>query len=105
KRAIVAGPGNPPVVVDETACLTNAAASIVNGGAYDNNLLCVGEKQVFCVESVFDKLVAAMEKHGGMRLTNSQVVSLTRAAFTHDSKDGRLHVNKDLVGRDAAVLG
>lgn len=105
KRAIVAGPGNPPVVVDETACLSNAAASIVKGGAYDNNLLCVGEKQVFCVESVFDKLVAAMEKHGGMRLTNSQVVSLTRAAFTHDSKDGRLHVNKDLVGRDAAVLG
>lgn len=105
KRAIVAGPGNPPVVVDETACLSNAAASIVKGGAYDNNLLCIGEKQVFCVESVFDKLCAAMEKHGGMRLTNSQVVALTRAAFTHDPKDGRPHVNKDLVGRDAAVLG
>jgi len=27
KRSIVAGPGNPPVVVDETACLTNAAGS------------------------------------------------------------------------------
>ncbi len=40
-----------------------------------------------------------------MRLTNSQVVSLTRAAFVHDSKDGRLHVNKELVGKDAAVLG
>ncbi len=105
KRAIVAGPGNPPVVVDETACLTNAAASIVKGGAYDNNLLCIGEKQVFCVDSVFDKLCDAIEKHGGMRLTNSQVVSLTRAAFVHDSKDGRMHVNKELVGKDAAVLG
>ena len=48
-RAIVAGPGNPPVVVDETACLDNAAKSIVKGGAYDNNLLCIGEKQVFAV--------------------------------------------------------
>src|SRR3954466_6318078 len=57
KRAIVAGPGNPPVVVDETACLRNAAESIVKGAAYDNNLLCIGEKQVFCVESVFDKLM------------------------------------------------
>src|SRR5688572_5346262 len=64
KRAIVAGPGNPPVVVDETACLENTAASIVKGAAYDNNLLCIGEKQVFCVESVFDKLMAKMEKHG-----------------------------------------
>src|SRR5205823_7385679 len=50
KRAIVAGPGNPPVVVDETACLKNAAESIVKGAAYDNNLLCIGEKQVFVTE-------------------------------------------------------
>ena len=47
KRAIVAGPGNPPVVVDETADLENAARSIVKGAAYDNNLLCIGEKEVF----------------------------------------------------------
>src|SRR5579864_6359552 len=44
KRAIVAGPGNPPVVVDESACADNAARSIVKGAAYDNNLLCIGEK-------------------------------------------------------------
>src|SRR4029078_5055521 len=49
KRAIVAGRGNPPVVVDETACLKNAAASIVKGAAYDNNLLCIGDKHAFCV--------------------------------------------------------
>ncbi len=50
KRAIVAGPGNPPVVVDETADIDNAARSIVTGAAYDNNLLCIGEKEVFAVE-------------------------------------------------------
>src|SRR5262245_47572758 len=37
KRAIVAGPGNPPVVVDETADLDLAARCIVEGAAYDNN--------------------------------------------------------------------
>ncbi len=56
KRAIVAGPGNPPVVVDATACLENAAQSIVSGGAFDNNLLCIGEKQVFAVAQIFDSL-------------------------------------------------
>ena len=103
KRAIVAGPGNPPVVVDETACLDNAAASIVKGGAFDNNLLCIGEKEVFCVESVFDKLMAKMEKHGGFILNARQIEALTKKAFTPGS-DGKLHVNKDFVGRDASFL-
>ncbi len=60
KRAIVAGPGNPPVVVDETADFDNAARCIIQGGAYDNNLLCIAEKEVFVVESVFDEMMAAM---------------------------------------------
>jgi aldehyde dehydrogenase len=104
KRAIVAGPGNPPVVVDATACLQNAARSIVAGGSYDNNLLCIGEKQVFAVAEVFDALMEEMSRHGGFRLTASQVDALTQAAF-QKGNDGALHVNKDLVGKDPAVLG
>src|SRR5205823_7283688 len=68
RRAIVAGPGNPPVVVDATACLENAAKSIVAGAAFDNNLLCIGEKQVFAVSDVFDKLMDTMSRHGAFRL-------------------------------------
>jgi aldehyde dehydrogenase len=104
KRAIVAGPGNPPVVVDETACLKNAAESIVKGAAYDNNLLCIGEKQVFAVESIFEKLMAQMERAGSFILNASQIEALTRQAFTIGEKDGKPHVNKDFVGKDAAVL-
>ena len=104
KRAIVAGPGNPPVVVDATACLENAAKSIISGGAYDNNLLCIGEKQVFGVAQIFDPLLEAMTRHGGFRLTASQVDALTQAAFVKGN-DGGLHVNKDLIGQDPAVLG
>ncbi|MDR3623451.1 MAG: aldehyde dehydrogenase EutE [Paludisphaera borealis] len=103
RRAIVAGPGNPPVVVDATACLDNAAKSIVIGGAFDNNLLCIGEKQVFAVAEIFDKLLDTMAKHGGFRLSAPQIESLTRAAFETGS-DGKPHVNKDLVGKDPAFL-
>ena len=103
KRSIIAGPGNPPVVVDETACLQNAASSIVKGAAYDNNLLCIGEKQVFCVDSVFDKLMEQMTMAGGFILNAAQIESLTKAAFKPD-KEGHLHVNKEFVGKDAAVL-
>lgn len=103
KRAVVAGPGNPPVVVDATACLDNAARSIVEGGAYDNNLLCIGEKQVFAVPEVFDKLLEAMARSGGYRLSPSQIEALTRAAFK-TGEDGKPHVNKDLVGKDPDIL-
>src|SRR5262249_17639505 len=52
KRAICAGPGNPPVLVDGTACLKRAAQTIIQGAAYDNNLLCIGEKEVFALENI-----------------------------------------------------
>jgi aldehyde dehydrogenase len=103
KRAIVAGPGNPPVVVDESACLKNAAESIVKGAAYDNNLLCIGEKQVFAVESIFDKLIDEMQRYGAHLLTSQQIDALTKKAFTFD-KDGHPHVAKELVGKDATAL-
>jgi aldehyde dehydrogenase len=103
KRAIVAGPGNPPVVVDETADLDNAARSIVAGAAYDNNLLCIGEKEVFAVAAIFDELCEAMSRYKAVRLDAGQITALTKAAFVRDDK-GHEMVNKDLIGQDAVVL-
>jgi aldehyde dehydrogenase len=105
KRAIVAGPGNPPVVVDETADLDNAARCIVLGAAYDNNLLCIGEKEVFAVAAIFDELMAAMARHKAYRLDAAQVAALTKAAFVKGPDEKHpLVPNKELLGQDAAVL-
>jgi len=105
KRAIVAGPGNPPVVVDETADLDHAAKSMIAGAAYDNNLLCIAEKEVFVVSSIFDKLLDAMERHGAYRLNRDEIDRLTRVAFRGTDGDAlRVGLNKELVGKDAVVL-
>ena len=105
KRAIVAGPGNPPVVVDDSACLESAAKSIISGAAYDNNLLCIGEKEVFAVESIFDQLMDEVGKHGGYRLNAQQVAQMTDVAFSPPKEPGGHHqLNRDLIGQDAAVL-
>jgi aldehyde dehydrogenase len=105
KRAIVAGPGNPPVVVDETADLDNAARCIVIGAAYDNNLLCIGEKEVFAVAAIFDELMAAMTRYKAVRLDAGQVAALTKVAFVKGPDEKHpLVPNKDLLGQDAAVL-
>ena len=108
KRAVCAGPGNPPVVVDETADLEVAAKSIIQGASYDNNLLCIGEKEVFVVEAVADKLIAALKRAGAVQLDAQQVEALADKAFVFPQGKGagcpHPVVNRDLVGRDAAVL-
>ena len=108
KRAICAGPGNPPVVVDETADLESAAKSIIQGASYDNNLLCIGEKEVFVVDSVADKLIAELKMAGAVQLDARQIEALADKAFVFPQGKGagcpHPVVNRDLVGRDAAVL-
>lgn len=107
KRAICAGPGNPPVVVDESADLDAAARAIILGGAFDNNLLCIGEKQVFVLDRVFDAFLQAFERAGAHRLNEAQLAKLTTAAFTYKEDGGGCShpvLNRDLVGADVAVL-
>lgn len=108
KRAICAGPGNPPVFVDDTACMKRAATSIIKGAAYDNNLLCIGEKEVFALDKIADELMSQMEKNGAVRLNASQLDALTKAAFTfkpgHGGGCAEPSVNKDFIGKDPSVL-
>jgi aldehyde dehydrogenase len=107
KRVIAGGPGNPPVVVDDTADLDLAARSIISGAAFDNNLLCIGEKEIFVLASVADAFMAAMENAGAVRLDARAIERLTEAAFTFDGPGkgcGRAHVKRDLLGQDASLL-
>ncbi|MBT8036403.1 MAG: aldehyde dehydrogenase EutE [Verrucomicrobiae bacterium] len=107
KRSICAGPGNPVVVVDETANLDKAANCIIEGASFDNNLLCIGEKAVFVVDSVFEPFMQSMEKAGAVRLNSSQVEQLTTVAFNIENGAGgcaQAALNRDLIGVDASVL-
>ncbi|MEO0016755.1 MAG: hypothetical protein RLZZ522_38 [Verrucomicrobiota bacterium] len=107
KRAICAGPGNPTVVVDETADLARAARHIIEGGAFDNNLLCIGEKAVFVVGSVYNRFCEELQKAGAARLNAQQLEKLTAAAFTFKPGDGgcsHAALNRALVGADPGVL-
>jgi aldehyde dehydrogenase len=108
KRAICAGPGNPPVLVDDTVSLQRAARRVIQGAAYDNNLLCIGEKQLFALDSIADKLMTELAGNGAVRLSGSELDTLTKAAFTITPAQagGCAHasVKKDLIGKDASVL-
>ncbi|MGI8905026.1 MAG: aldehyde dehydrogenase family protein [Candidatus Sumerlaeaceae bacterium] len=110
KKSITAGPGNPPVVVDETAVIPQAARDIIAGAGFDNNILCIGEKEVFVVEAIADKLMAELKKQGCAELNSTQIDELARKAFQTqgDVKNfkscGGSMLNRDFVGKDAHFL-
>ncbi len=105
KRAILAGPGNPPVVVDETADLDLAGREIVRGASFDNNLICTDEKEVFVVASVADELLKAMVTHGGYLLAEHELKKLDRVIFNqapHDGTPGK--INPKWIGQNAGDI-
>ncbi len=102
KKAICAGPGNPPVIVDDTVDLNKAARDIIAGGAFDNNLLCIGEKQIFVLENVFDRFMNALADNGGVRLSSNEIDRLSNVVF--DKKDGHYVLKRELVGKDPSVI-
>lgn len=99
KRAIAAGPGNPPAVVDETARLDVAARGIIEGASIDNNIVCVAEKEICAVGKIADALKGELQRLGCYILNDRQVTALEKVILDGD------HVNKDWVGKNAGVIG
>jgi acyl-CoA reductase-like NAD-dependent aldehyde dehydrogenase len=105
KRAVCAGPGNPPVVVDETADLEQAGRDIVRGAAFDNNIICIDEKEVFAVASIADDLKRAMCDHGAYEINSWQLNRLMRSIFTEVPPAGKHGMmDKAFIGKNANVL-
>ena len=98
KKAICGGPGNPPVVVDETADIDQAARGIIAGCSFDNNVICCDEKETFVVEKVADKLLDTMVRAGAVMLRNHQITRLEKLILTPD----REHTISKWVGKNAA---
>ena len=108
KKAIGAGAGNPPVIVDDTADVRKAGKDIIDGCCFDNNLPCIAEKEVFAFDNIADELIAGMRKNGAYLITAAQAEALSRIVLVDvkNPKTGivKKAVSRDCVGRDAAVL-
>lgn len=102
KRAIGAGAGNPPVVVDETADLNNAAIDIIDGCTFDNNLPCIAEKEIIVVKEAAEELIYNLVENGCYMLNEEQVQRLTNLVLLE--KNGQVFLNRDFVGKDAVKI-
>ncbi|MGC8777379.1 MAG: aldehyde dehydrogenase family protein [Candidatus Caldatribacteriaceae bacterium] len=105
KKVIAAGPGNPPCVVDETADLVKAGHDIVCGAGFDNNIVCVCEKEILVVAEVADRLQEEMERNGGFRLNKKQMEEVTRLVIDEPGGPGREgKPRKEWVGKHAHLI-
>jgi acyl-CoA reductase-like NAD-dependent aldehyde dehydrogenase len=107
KRAICAGPGNPPVVVDETAIIRSAAKHIIDGASFDNNIMCTDEKEVFVVDSVSSLLMRELGNYGGYELKGTEIDRAVKLLISDDRKGSGLRhvgVNREFIGKEASVI-
>ncbi len=105
KRAICAGPGNPPAVVDATADIDVAGRNIVLGHSMDNNVICIDEKECIVVDKVADALKVAMKRAGAVELKASDLPRLERVIFEKNAGPrGHATVNRKFVGRNASLI-
>ena len=97
KKAIGAGAGNPPVLVDETAHIRKAAECIVNGASINNNIFCTCEKEVIVVEEIADSLIKFMQESGRAHLlTPEEAEKVTRLVVNENGKINIKYIGKDV---------
>jgi len=100
KKAIGAGAGNPPVLVDETARIRHAAECIINGASINNNLFCTCEKEVIVVDEVADALIKFMQETGRAYLLNSEEAEkVTKLVITQEGT-----INIEYIGKNVQVI-
>lgn len=100
KKAIGAGAGNPPALVDETAHLRKAAQCIINGASINNNIFCTSEKEVLVVEEVASSLIKFMQETGRAYLLNREEAErVTNLVVTQQRQ-----INGAYIGKDVQVI-
>lgn len=105
KKAITAGPGNPPAVVDQTAEVEMAGRHIVAGASFDNNVICTDEKTTIVVDTVADRLVQAMISSGAYKLKEHELKRLERVIFKELGPPGKPGmINPELIGKSPARI-
>lgn len=97
KKVISAGPANSTFIVDETADIKRAAKCIVKGASFDNNILCVTEKNVVVVEEVYEKLKKSLIEEGVFYIDNVRdMLKLTKVILKENFKINKFFGGKSV---------
>lgn len=106
KKVFSAGAGNPTFIVDETADIERAAHCIAKGASFDNNIMCITEKNIIVVEEIAKKFREELEKNSVYYVDNiEEMLKLSKILLIEDLKPNKLWGGKsaDEILRQAGI--
>ncbi|MFA0441642.1 bifunctional acetaldehyde-CoA/alcohol dehydrogenase [Vibrio sp. 10N.286.49.C2] len=98
KPAIGVGAGNVPVVIDETADIKRAVASVLMSKTFDNGVVCASEQAVIVMDEVYDEVKERFATHKAHVLSKADADKVRKVLLI----DGNL--NAKIVGQPATAI-
>ncbi|EKO3773665.1 bifunctional acetaldehyde-CoA/alcohol dehydrogenase [Vibrio metschnikovii] len=98
KPAIGVGAGNVPVVIDETADIKRAVASVLMSKTFDNGVVCASEQAVIVMDEVYDEVKERFATHKAHVLSKADADKVRKVLLI----DGAL--NAKIVGQPATAI-
>lgn len=96
--AIGVGAGNVPVIIDDSADLTDAAQKICASKIFDNATSCSSENSVTIIDAVYDDAIKALEAAGGYLCPPAEVAKVKDTLW----KNGKL--NRHIIAKDPDIF-
>ncbi|EKP0258841.1 bifunctional acetaldehyde-CoA/alcohol dehydrogenase [Aeromonas sobria] len=98
KPAIGVGAGNVPIVIDETADVKRAVASILMSKTFDNGVVCASEQAVIVVDSIYNQVKERFSNHDGYILSKDEADKVRKVLLINGA------LNADIVGQPATKI-
>lgn len=102
KPALGVGPGNCPAIIDTTADIKMAIASIIQSNTFDNGVVCATENSVIALEDNYDAVVKEFENQQAYVVKNAADIKKIASKMMKDPVNGV--VNPEIVGQDPQSL-
>lgn len=98
KPAIGVGPGNTPVILDDSADIEMAVSSIIHSKTFDNGMICASEQSVTVLKPIYDKVKAEFA-YRGCYFLNPEELDKVRATILINGA-----LNAKIVGQSAYTI-
>ncbi len=98
KPAIGVGAGNVPVVIDETADVKRAVASVLMSKTFDNGVVCASEQAIIVMDEVYDEVKERFAAHCGYVLSKTEADKVRKILLINGN------LNADIVGQPATKI-
>ncbi len=98
KPAVGVGAGNTPAVIDSSADIRMAAASIVHSKTFDNGMICASEQSVVVLKDVYKQFKEEMQACGAYFLTADETEKVRKTIIINGA------LNAKIVGQSACTI-